>query len=124
MVNNPLRFVDPSRHVPIIDAGDGVGRVTSDPRNLDYWLVSETNYLPTLPEGRVIFAWRCPGALQNLLVSYPYAYEMFIKLVGNGAPLDVKDKIRMRLGDTIQFANFWFEWSTPGNILYGFYGSA
>ena len=80
----------------------------------------EMNYLASLPEGMLIRFY-----LQNLnKADDVIALYMFYQLVRNGAPLDVKDKIKEELGRTIQLNGQWFEYSTTGNILYGFYGAA
>jgi hypothetical protein len=33
-------------------------------------------------------------------------------------------QIKNELGETVKFGSQWYEFSTPGNILYGFYGLA
>lgn len=45
-------------------------------------------------------------------------------LVSNGKKYDVKLGIKSDLGDKIKLGNNWYESSTAGNILYGFYGLA
>jgi len=52
------------------------------------------------------------------------AYLSFAGLVGDGKKFDVKDNIETRLGKQAYLGNDWYEFSTTGNILYGFYGMA
>lgn len=52
------------------------------------------------------------------------AYAAFYSLVSDGAKYDVKDNILAELGDPIKIGDKWYEYSTPGNILFGFYGKA
>ena len=52
------------------------------------------------------------------------AYASFYVLVSDGAKYDVKDNILAELGDPIKIGDKWYEYSTPGNILFGFYGKA
>ena len=141
VAGNPLRYRDPSGHRleegagPVYippgpgngGGGGGGGGGTrpggggsTDTRNLDHWLVSEANHLASLPEGGII-RW-----LQNDFnpLREALAWYMFNEMVKNGAPLDFKDQIEKELGRSIQFGGKWFEWSTSGNIMFGFYGTA
>ena len=127
--NNPLRYTDPSGHcIPDLNCPGDDGQSNSggasddrhDTRNLDIWIVMEMNHLARLPEGMRIRSY-----LHNRNVADDViALYMFYQLVRDGAPLDVKDKIKEELGRTIQLNGQWFEYSTAGNILYGFYGKA
>jgi hypothetical protein len=44
--------------------------------------------------------------------------------VKDGATYDVKDRIKDQIGLDTKIGNNWYEYSTAGNILYGFYGKA
>lgn len=52
------------------------------------------------------------------------AWAGFVGLVSNEAKYDVKVAIKDNLGENIQLGDKWYEYSTVGNILYGFYGLA
>jgi hypothetical protein len=52
------------------------------------------------------------------------ALHKFYNLVKDGAKFDVKDNILALLGDKVKINKNWYEYSTPGNILYGYYGAA
>ncbi len=123
VLNNPLRYNDPSGHKPIPD---------DDPnfwRDLTRWLVQEANRDATLPEiitirfCNQIFLVnpRSPLAHQAKTL----AYYMFYQIVHDSGPWDFKDKIfEVSRGEGVRLGGHWFEYSTPGNILYGFNGAA
>jgi hypothetical protein len=46
----------------------------------------------------------------------------FESVVADGMKYDVKDNMLEDLGRTIKISNNWYEYSTAGNIIYGFYG--
>ncbi len=133
--NNPLRYQDPSGHRACEDddclrSGPVIIKPPktsghSDPRDLTQWLVAEANQLASLPEGRAIrselLSNKGPGFSSLRVV---LAFYRFYQLARDGASLDFKDKTKLTLGKTIQLSGIWFEWSTPGNMLYGFYGTA
>jgi hypothetical protein len=52
------------------------------------------------------------------------AFSKFKTLVEDGAKYDVKDEIERTIGLDTKIGNEWYEFSTAGNILYGFYGTA
>ena len=52
------------------------------------------------------------------------AWAGFISVVKDGAKYDVKDKIELQIGLETKIGNNWYEFSTAGNILFGFYGQA
>ena len=131
--NRPLNMIDPSGHCEIESYTSG-GTCTPPPmptqpqngdsRDLTPWIVEELNFLPTIPESQT-FATSfetSPGALSpNCMLC---AYYYFYQLVADGAPLDVKDKILQEVGKVIKLGDSWFEYSTAGNILFGYYGAA
>ena len=52
-------------------------------------------------------------------------YYMFYQIVHDSGPWDFKDKIfEVSRGEGVLLGGHWFEYSTPGNILYGFNGAA
>ncbi len=136
VVNNPLALVDPSGHAYERGAGGGGGKPKTsnqpDARILTRWLAKELNRYATLPEGQYLremnnAANRTAGQV-SLPISLPlkalWTFDYFKQIVQDGAPLDVKDQVLTRLGSTIKIGDYWFEYSTVGNITYGFYGSA
>ncbi|GEM_PF-5419173 len=54
------------------------------------------------------------------------AGTLFYLLVHDGAKYDVKDKMQEQFGpeSPIKIGDNWYEFSTAGNIFYGFYGTA
>lgn len=52
------------------------------------------------------------------------AFHMYIQLVADDHRWDFKDRIERTLGRSIELGDEWFEFSTPGNIHYGFVGAA
>jgi hypothetical protein len=50
------------------------------------------------------------------------AKSEFESVVADSKKYDVKDNMLESLGHTIKIGNNWYEYSTAGNILYGFYG--
>ena len=52
------------------------------------------------------------------------AYGMFYELTHNNAYFDVKWNIQRELGDVVKLGDSWYEFSAPGNIMFGFYGTA
>ena len=113
--NNPLRYTDPNGTAYEESAGS-----VYDPGywlDITLWLVREANYDISLPEIRAMaYMNRCPAK--------PLAYYMFKELVQDSGPWDFKDEIRRVVGDPVRIGGRWFEYSTAGNILYGFYGTA
>jgi hypothetical protein len=67
------------------------------------------------------------GDVRNLLLTghIEQAGPKFINLVGDGKKYDIKDKMLKYLqGKSTNLGNGWFEYSTAGNILFGFYGES
>ncbi|MBM4460528.1 MAG: hypothetical protein FJ011_22685 [Chloroflexi bacterium] len=52
------------------------------------------------------------------------AYQTFTPLVKSDGPWDFKARIEREIGKTVQLGGDWHEWSTTGNITYGFLGAA
>jgi RHS repeat-associated protein len=112
---NSINFTDPTGHD--YEYGEVI---PPDKRDLTNWLPSAAVYMATDPE---ILEFR------RLISSTDGAknFQGFLKfknVVQAGARFDVKLKIKDRLGRSIKLGENWYEYSTSGNILYGFYGSA
>lgn len=65
----------------------------------------------------------------TLAAHVPWAGAMtwskFQELVRDYAPFDIKRNIEREFqGGPIKLGEYWYEYSTPGNIAYGFYGAA
>jgi len=126
VTNNPLRYTDPSGHANEEDAGS-----TYDPnywKDLLLWLIREANGNAALFE-TLLMRHLNSNTLKLLgppisLISKGLGYHVFVQLVRNEAPFDFKHAILEKLGDRIRLGSEWFEYSTPGNILYGFFGGA
>jgi RHS repeat-associated protein len=129
--NNPVNLVDPTGHEPgdICDRG-----YCNDKRDLTGWLAAVCVDAAESTEIKQIAGLNAaPGGIvragTGLIVTSKAAlkveaYKDFYGLVSNGKKFDVKLQIRETLGETIQLGNNWYEYSTAGNILYGFYGLA
>ena len=49
----------------------------------------------------------------------------FYNLVRDEQPFDIKRTMGREFNkDRVKLGNYWYEFSTPGNIAYGFYGAA
>jgi len=123
VLNNPLRYTDLSGHR--LEEGAGFEPDANYWRDLTWWLVREVNQDAASPEVQYI-------RLQNQLASAgPWgasakalAYHEFYMLVRDSGPWDFKDQVQAELGPSIRLGGQWFEYSTPGNISYGFLGKA
>jgi len=118
VLNNPLRYTDPSGHYTFEEDPD-------EPPMLDLtlWLLGEMNQNAALAEVLGIDILNDMAASDSL--SYKLgAWYMFYQLVHDKASWDFKDKIEADLGRRVRLGGRWFEWSTPGNIFYGFIGHA
>jgi hypothetical protein len=123
VLNNPLRYTDPMGHRE--DEGTGYEPDPNYWLDLTFWLVSEANYGAMLFEVQMIrlnnmLGNSGPSCAGNQVV----AWSMFYELVHDSAPWDFKDQIQRKVGDPIRLGGLWVEYSTPGNILYGFSGAA
>jgi hypothetical protein len=113
---NPLKYTDPDGHAPC-QSGYRCLTPVADRRDLTTWLIaaavdiSESSDMNSVREAKAVGS----GAL---------AWGRFINVVKDGAKYDVKDKIELQLGKNTKIGNNWYEYSTSGNILYGFYGKA
>jgi hypothetical protein len=115
-LNNPISFNDPDGHAP---CKPGFRCVTpiADKRDLTTWLlaaavdIAESSDMYSVREAKAL-------GLGGL------AWARFIGVVKDGAKYDVKDRIKDQIGLDTKIGNNWYEYSTAGNILYGFYGKA
>ncbi len=118
VLGNPLGLVDPSGH----DECSPTGACTDDEevpdaRDLTESLVAEAN--ADAASWLVLFILSCNRHEQKLL-----AWTAWYQQVHDGARWDFKDAIEQRVGPVVQLGESWFEYSTPGNMLYGFTGAA
>jgi hypothetical protein len=128
--NNPVRFTDPSGHWyydPGMDAlvhtkegRNEYPQYMENPKDVTNWLLSAMNYYTEIPEMRVLSALTGPNKAGIRLTAFGYWYKM----VRNRAPLDVKRKMERGLGPSTMIADHWYEYSTAGNILFGFLSEA
>ncbi len=115
-------------------AEEGTGQATLDPYywyDLTYWLVQEANYIVELPEIKHLASNNWIVLINGMLGKYREASMrlglslfIFIQLARTGGPWDFKEKIEEDIGKEMRLGGYWFEYSTVGNILYGFYGAA
>lgn len=116
-LNNPSRYTDPSGHIPC-KPGYRCTTPIADRRDLTTWLVAAAVDIAESPEMQ---------SVHKALSEHRYidAKNEFESVVEDGAKYDVKDKMLEQFqGDPIKIGNTWYEYSTAGNILYGFYGKA
>jgi hypothetical protein len=113
--NNPVLYVDPDGHAP---CKPGYRCVTpiADKRDVTKWLVAaavdiaESEEMQSVKEANSEF--RKLDAIAE-----------FESVVADGMKYDVKDKMLEEFkGDPIKIGDNWYEYSTAGNIIYGFYG--
>ncbi|RMH33045.1 MAG: hypothetical protein D6694_15780, partial [Gammaproteobacteria bacterium] len=151
VLNNPLRFVDPSGHVPIIDAGDGVGSFTSPPETpvsgdvVANWLIYD-EMLPNAQSPIALTIERLNAmavrllrdeaqkVLRNgpeksdslILILAAYAkveaYRQWKSMVQTGAPWDHKPYILSRFGAIAWHDGYGYRFDIWSNIHYGYVG--
>lgn len=89
------------------------------------WLVKFMNQMQNLPIVQMIRAFnKNPCDLQTLCTKKTLAWLLFAYLVKAGAQWDIKIEMKAQLGPDVVIGGMWFEYSTPGNIAYGFLGAA
>ncbi|MCK6584578.1 MAG: polymorphic toxin type 44 domain-containing protein [Anaerolineales bacterium] len=121
MFNNPVGYNDPDGHAP---CKPGYRCVTpiADKRDMTTWLVAALVDSAESPEMQRINELNAPPQYDGINKAKAYAeFESYVK---DGAKYDVKDKMELLVGKSIKIGNNWYEFSTAGNILYGFYGKA
>jgi hypothetical protein len=116
--NNPMRYVDPDGHAP---CKPGYRCVTpiADQRDLTTWVVAAAVDIAESSEMNLIRGLNEMGSQEKAA-----AYGLFYEAVSDGAKYDVKDKILVQIGLDTKIGDGWYEYSTAGNILFGFYGKA
>jgi len=136
VLNNPLKYVDSSGHA--IDDGYGILRrytsggelravnlsppgTSHSDRDLTYFAVMEAHTTAASKETGEI------ASANRKVFGKPSAYSRFRDLVADGRQWDIKDRMRFRLGESFDLsgskASGWYEYSTLGNILYGYTGT-
>lgn len=126
--NNPLLYADPSGHAPLrreaglggVGSGGKSGGGCKDKRDLTDWLARALVDSANNPNIKIIAKL---NSRKNAGASLAAA-ERFFSMVHNDAYFDVKWNIRQEVGRAVKIGNNWLEFSTPGNIMFGFYGSA
>jgi RHS repeat-associated protein len=116
VLNRPTGLVDTNGHVPC-KPGYRCLTPIADKRDLTTWVIAAAVDIAESSEMQMIHA-------EIILGWRELAWGEFYSLVKDGAKYDVKDKIELELGKTTKIGNNWYEFSTAGNILYGFYGKA
>jgi RHS repeat-associated protein len=112
--NNPVLYVDPDGHAPCKPGYHCV--IPTDKRDVTKWIVAAAVDIAESEGMQSVKA-------ANERFDKPTAMSEFINLVEDGAKYDVKDKMLEEFkGDPIKIGDNWYEFSTAGNIIYGFYG--
>ena len=123
--NNPIILIDPSGHRDCDASGKNCvyydytkktvnknSISTSSKFDITNWLVQAANYTASY------------DVILRIKASPQRDYLVFRNLVKDGAKFDVKDKILGIVGEETKIGNGWYEYSTAGNFLYGYYGAA
>ncbi|HPP62406.1 MAG TPA: polymorphic toxin type 44 domain-containing protein, partial [Anaerolineales bacterium] len=118
--NSPILYNDPSGHVGCKAGQRCPLPPPQDARDLTQWTVAAAVDIAESVEMSIIAQQNSDGGPGGKIA----AWLFFASMVGDGQKYDVKDKIELKLGQTIKLDDQWYEFSTPGNILYGFYGLA
>ncbi len=121
---NPLKYTDPTGHMVADD--DRIGGVP-EYRDLTEWIVKASVYMANDEDVQEIKQLLSMQDVQNgseALARPTLAMMKFYKIVKDGARFDVKDQVLIELGEKVKLGDAWFEYSTTGNFLYGFYGAA
>ena len=125
VLNNPIRYNDPTGHIPSCGSGRRCSRPIGDKRDLTTWLVAAAVDIAESAEMQSIKSTNTTLAPSYMGINKAKAYATFEFYVKDGAKYDVKYKmLELFKGDPIKIGNNWYEYSTAGNILYGFYGKA
>jgi len=127
--NNPIGRTDPTGHMD--DDGSLYGSMTPDRRDLTRWLLRACIDSANSPEMQFLRhnndAFFMKALVSPVLAALGSVGNMilFKSYVGDGKKYDVKDQIRSTLGfEIIILDDQAYEYSTAGNMLYGFYGRA
>ena len=128
--NNPINYNDPSGHAQVCvqgDEGGGCGYGTPDYRDLTDWIVKAADYTANYPDmkevSRILLLAKGAKSEESIML-LSLALGKFKGLVQDGAIFDFKDNILSELGNSTKLGSDWFEYSTSGNILYGYYGAS
>ena len=119
--NNPVKYNDPTGNNA--DCGIGMSCVVTPPdkRDLTKWMVAACVDGANSVEMKMINSMNASINGGDKAA----AYVTFYHYVKDGGKYDVKDKMKANLKTSeISLGGKWFEYSTAGNILYGFYGLA
>jgi RHS repeat-associated protein len=114
--NTPTLFTDPSGLSP--------NQFTHNDRDLTWWLYKELS-----TNVNSYYVRRIKSLLGGPLIDKENAIAGWIYLVKDKAKWDFKHKIDLEIGRAITFFDNdqgfrWYEYSVPGNIFYGYIGSA
>jgi len=120
--NNPIKYTDPSGLTPY-ELPDPI-KSTKNERDLTWWFFKEltTNV-------NSYYVQRIRTLLSGSIQEKSNAVNGWINLVKDSAKWDFKHNINREMGKAITFFDNnegyrWYEYSVPGNIFYGYIGSA
>ncbi|MBL8098598.1 MAG: hypothetical protein JNK81_05420 [Anaerolineales bacterium] len=123
--NRPINFNDPSGHYPICQPGVRCPPL-GDQRDVTQWLVVASVDAAESSEIKAIRILNESTNSNSGIAPKAMAGALFYSLVHDGAKYDVKDKMQEEFGidSPVKIGDNWYEYSTAGNIFYGFYGTA
>jgi len=110
---NPINYSDPTGNNPHFED-------LPDRRDLTDWLPRAAVYMASDPAILEIKRLNLTQRTDQTII----AAFRFYNLVRDGARFDVKDEMLDTVGPIIKLGDYWYEYTTAGNILYGFYGLA
>src|SRR5690606_30192065 len=145
--NNPVKYIDPTGHENCISLDDdSCGVDATPPANTNYdrqydltaWLAREMVINVQSPEMQEVIAYMNPdidsypiwagGLNEYIMGSVSAGYSAFLSLNHENAKWNIKIPIQEELGDAVILCGTkscgWFDYSTPGNIHFGFMAAA
>lgn len=130
-LNNPLKYTDPTGHISCEElgtkeCGDEGNFVDTPPQTTQYdltsWLVPEMSINAHDP--RLVLIHLLLDTLVDPIGNWGTAMMEFYKLNSNKGVWNIKIPIRTQIADGIVLCNTstcrWVDYSTPGNIHFGF----
>jgi hypothetical protein len=117
--NNPSSNIDPSGHKPCW----ATAHYSCDKREVTDWLARALTDSASSDEIEFVASYLFGEGSKTEGGAFA-GWGMYFQLVRPWGKYDVKLKIADELGDVVKIGDKWYENSTPGNILFGYYSHA